>query len=61
VDKLIKGDSVSTKKPYMVQLTDYHDKLVHSSNDTAIEVMLASSNQIFEDLGDTANTLYNAF
>jgi hypothetical protein len=54
-------DNVSTKKPYMMQLRDYHHELVHSANDTNIEVMLGASDDIFEKLGDSADVLYSAF
>ena len=54
-------DNVTTKKPYMLQLKEYHHELVHSANDTHIEIMLAASDEIFEVLGDSAATLYNAF
>jgi hypothetical protein len=54
-------DNVSTKKPYMLQLKDYHHELVHSSNDTHIELLLGQSNEIFFYLGDTAESLYNSF
>ena len=54
-------DNVSTKKPYMLQLKEYHHGLVHSDNDTDIEIMLVSSDEIFELLGDSADTLYSAF
>jgi hypothetical protein len=36
-------DNVSIKKPYMIQLTEYHHELVHSDNDTHIEIMLANT------------------
>ena len=54
-------DNVSTKKPYMLKLKKYHHELVHSANDTNIEIMLAASDEIFELLGDSADTLYSAF
>tara|TARA_B110000285_G_C15106223_1_gene608145 strand:- start:15 stop:368 length:354 start_codon:yes stop_codon:yes gene_type:complete len=45
----------------MIQLKEYHHGLVHSANDTDIEIMLVASDEIFELLGDSADTLYSAF
>jgi len=45
----------------MVQLSEYHDILVTSSNDTDIEIQLAKCNEIYDNLGDAATVLYSAF
>ena len=54
-------DNVSIKKPQMDLLTNYHHILVHSSNDTSIEIMLANCDEIFDRLGDAAIVLKIAF
>lgn len=54
-------DNVTHKKPYMVQLSEYHDILVSSNNDTDIEIQLAKCNEIYDNLGDAATVLYSAF
>jgi hypothetical protein len=54
-------DNVSLAKPSLHQLADYHHTLVLSGNDTDIEILLEKSNEIYEELGDSATTLYSAF